>query len=48
MHKAWLAVFGTANTAKYNVLVAAINDVVNSRNKRKKLKKYGNVQNCIQ
>lgn len=33
MHKAWLAVFGTANTAKYNVLVAAINDVVNSETK---------------
>lgn len=33
MHKAWLAVFGTANTAKYNVLVTAINNVINSETK---------------
>lgn len=33
MHKAWLTVFGTANTAKYNVLVTAINNVINSETK---------------
>ena len=33
MHKAWLTVFETANTAKYNVLVTAINNVINSETK---------------